>query len=138
MSLVDNYQARKSIVAWLKDNATIVATVNTEDDIEIREKDWQGEKFKYNNIRVTCSAAPTECDKTDIDAIISYFSESKSSKQAIESQGIIAKEFHRKDFTKEGIKMSAITVTNLPDAEQVSEGVWKADVIVSMIASEVV
>ena len=134
--MYDNYDVRVAIVSWLKSNTTITATLTDTD--EIRELDWQGEDFSYPNIRVTCSVTPTQCNITNVQATISYFSEKKSSKQAIQSQGIIAKQLHGKDFTSSSVKMSAIVVTDLPDATQVMEGVWKSDVNLTMRASEVV
>ena len=136
MSFVDNYQCRVSFITWLKVNATILATLTDTD--EIRELLWQGEDFSYPDIRVTCSMTPTQCAITDGSGIISYFSEQKSSKQTIQSQGIIAKQLHNFGFTSEGIKISAILVTSLPDAEQVQEGVWRADVNISFKAVEVI
>ena len=135
MTFADNYQCRKSLVAWLKANATILATLD--DSSEIREKDWQAEDYTYPNIRVTCAVSTTQCTITDGTAIISYYSEKKSSKQAIQSQGIIAKQLHNTGFTSESIKISSIRNLILPDAEQVLEGVWKADVQFSFQAVEV-
>ena len=131
--MYDNYDVRVALVAWLKANSTITATLT--DTNEIRELDWQGEDFSFPNIRVTYSVTPTQCNITDVTAVVSYFSERKSSKQAIQSQGIIAKQLHEDDFTANSIHMSAIVVTQLPDAVQVSEGVWKADVNLTMKAS---
>ena len=136
MGLVDNYDVRTSLVAWLLANATVTGTL--QDVTEIRERDWQGEDFSYPNIRVTCSLTPTECNYANIDAIISYYSEQKSSKQAIQSQGIIYKQLHENSFTSEGIKFSNVRVTFLPDATQEDNGVWKADVNISAVVSEVV
>ena len=134
MSFVDNYQLRIAWVAWLKDNSTVTDTLDDTD--EIRELDWQGEDFSYPNIRVTCAVVPGQCGITDATARISYFSEEKSSLQAIQSQGIIAKQVHNKDFTKSSVKVSGITVVDLPDAVE-EDGVWQADIMLSLSANEV-
>jgi len=132
--MLDNVDIRKALVSWLKANTTIVATLT--DPNEIRELDWQGEDYSYPNIRVTCSVSPTQCNITDVDATISCFSEQKSSYQSILMQGIIAKQLHNKDgFSSGVVNFSSIRVTNLPDATQFENGVWKADVILKMKAS---
>lgn len=131
--MLDNLEVRKSIVSWLLANSTVTSTLN--DINEIREMDWQGEKFTYPNIRVTSSVSPNECEFSDVDGTISFFSEEKSSRQSIKAQGIIAKQLHKKNFISEGVRMSAILITQLPDAVQVEEDIWKADVILSMKAS---
>ena len=137
MTLIDNYQLRTALVSMCKDIAVIPATLTDTD--EIRELDWMGEKFSYPNIRITCSiTALGQCAPYDAQATISYFSEQKSSKQAIQSQGIIAKSLHNVNKTYNSVKMTNIQVTSLPDAEQVAEGVWKADVPLSMKVNEVV
>mgnify|MGYP000023535303 FL=1 len=136
MTLVDNYQLRTAIVSMCKDIAAIPATLIDTD--EIRELDWMGEKFSYPNIRITCSiTALGQCAPYDAVATISYFSEQKSSKQAIQSQGIIAKQLHNVNKTYNSVKMTTIRVTSLPDAVQVAEDVWKADVPLSMKVNEV-
>jgi len=135
MSFVDNYQLRKSLVAWLKANSTVTDTLD--DVLEIREKDWSGEDYSYPNIRVTCAVSPGECNATSATATIIYYSEKKSSKQAIQSQGIIAKQIHEKDFTKESVKVFSLEVTDLPDAVQNDIGVWEANIELSLKANEV-
>lgn len=132
--MLDNVDIRTAIVAWLKSNATIVATLTDSD--EIRERDWSGEDFTYPNIRVTCSSIPNQCNYSDVTAIISYFSEQKSSKEAITGQGVIFKQMHNKYVENSSVKFSNMRVTSLPDAEQI-DGIWKADVNLSMRASEV-
>jgi len=134
MSFIDNYQLRKSFVAWLKANSTITDTLD--DVLEIRELDWFGEDFTYPNIRVTCAVVPGQCNATEGTVTISYFSEEKSSKQAIRSQGIVAKQLHEKDFTSLSVKVFSILVTDLPDAVE-TDGVWQADIVLSLRAVEV-
>lgn len=136
--MIDNVDIRSAIVAWLKANATILATLD--DTNEIREKDWSGEDFTYPNIRVTCSSIPNQCEYSDATAVVSYFSEEKSSKESITGQGVIAKQIHKKSadvvVATGTIRLNNIRVTALPDAVQ-ENGIWKADVNVSLRVSEV-
>lgn len=137
--MLDNNDIRSAIVAWLKGNAAIVAnlTAGGTGAVEIRELWWQGEDFLFPNIRVTCSSSiPTQCDYSDIDAIISYFSEEKSSKKSLVGQGVIAKQLHKKSVSQNSVSLVNMRVINLPDAVQ-EGGIWKADVILSMRVSEV-
>jgi len=136
--MLDNVDIRSAVVAWLKANTTITATLN--DANEIREKDWQGEDFTYPNIRVTCSSTPNQCEYSDVTAVISYFSEEKSSKESITGQGVVAKQIHKKSsdvvVDTGTIRLNNVRVTSLPDAIQESN-IWKADVNVSFRASDV-
>jgi hypothetical protein len=133
MLVLDNVDMRSSLVAWLKANSAIVATLK--DPLEIRELDWQGEKFTYPNIRVTCAGIFREC-WNDVNGTISYFSEQKSSKQALVAQGIIARQLHLNNFTQGNIRFFSAIVSSLPDAVQV-DGIWRADVILTTKASSV-
>lgn len=132
--MLDNVDIREAVVAWLKANATIVATLD--DPNEIRELSWQGEDFTYPNIRVTCASVPNQCDYSDVTATISSFSEEKSSKEVLTMQGVIAKQIHKKSVEQDAIKFDNIRVTSLPDSIQ-ENGIWKADVILSTRANEV-
>ena len=103
---------------------------------EIRELDWAGEDFSYPNIRVTASVNPGEC-LDDVTVRISYFSEQKSSKESIVGQGIIAKQYHDKPFTRSNVRFSPLHVSSIPDAIRVSDTVWRADVNLTMKASAI-
>jgi len=132
--MLDNVDIREAMMAWLKANASILATLT--DTNEIRELHWQGEDFVYPDIRVTSSSIPSDCGYSDVTMIISFYSEQKSSKQAITGQGVIAKQMHIKSVEKNSIKFDNMRVTSLPDAVQ-EGGIWKADVNISTRASEV-
>ena len=130
--MLDNVDVRTIWVAELKANVTVLSGTSS-GATEIRELDWQGETFVYPNIRVTSSITPGEC-LDDVTVRISYFSEQKSSKEAITGQGIIAKQYHQKPFTRSNIRFSPLLVSSIPDAVQVN-GVWRADVNLTMKAS---
>jgi len=136
--MLDNVDIRAAMMAWLKGNSTILAALSDTD--EIRELHWQGESFTYPDIRVTSSSIPNQCNYSDVTMIISFYSEEKSSKQAITGQGVIAKQMHEKSIEatvgSTTIKFENMRVTLLPDAIQ-EDGVWKANVNLSMRASEV-
>lgn len=133
--MLDNADVRIIWVAELKAN-TVVLSGTSSGATEIREKDWQGEDFSYPNIRVTASVRPGQC-LDDVDVIISYFSQQKSSKEAIVGQGIIAKQYHDKPFTRSNVRFAPLQVVSIPDAVQSDNGVWKADVILRMKASAI-
>jgi len=132
--MLDNVDIRAAMMAWLKSNTAILATLTDTD--EIRELHWQGEDFTYPDIRVTSSSVPNQCSYSDVTMVISYYSEQKSSKQAITGQGVIAKQMHNKSIEQGSVKFDNMRVTSLPDATQNGD-IWKADVNLSMKASEV-
>lgn len=133
--MLDNVDIRTAMVVWLKANAAILATLT--DTNEIREVNWSGEDFSYPNIRVTCSSTPNQCDYSDVQLTISYYSEQKSSKESLTGQGVIAKQMHKKSVDQGTVRFTNMRVTSLPDAQQIENNIWKADVIIATRASEV-
>ena len=125
--MITNNDAQAALVAWIKANATIMALLD--DPLEVREESWQGEKFSYPNIRVMCEITPADggCGPDTCFSIIYCHSEQKSSKQSQNIAGTIATELHESNFTKEGIRFSAVVVQRTPRAIQ-EIGIWQAEV----------
>jgi len=135
--MLDNNDIRAGIVGWIKGNNDIVSVLvsGSSSGLEVREAFYQGEDITYPNIRVTCSSIPNQCNYSDVTATIMCFSEQKSSKQSLILQGRVGKEMHNTPFTQSPLRYWAVRVTNLPDALQQDNGVWRADVILSMKVS---
>lgn len=130
--MLSNNDAQEAVVDYLKANATILALHDNFPD-EIREEFWQGEKFLYPNIRVACEITPASegCGPDECFARIIANSEEKSSQQSQNIAGTIANELHKKTFTQNGIRFSAIRVQRVFRAEQ-ENGIWRTNVNVLM------
>lgn len=124
MTITTNNDAQAALIDWLQANANVLA-LSSNYPVEIREESWQAEKFTYPNIRVMCEITDGECFD-DLYAVISCFSEQKSSKEAQNTAGIIANDLHNKVFTQNSIRFSALRTKTLRATNE--GGVWQADV----------
>ena len=122
--MITNNDAQAALIAWLKANSTITS-LDSNFPIEIREMDWQAEKFVYPNIRVMCEITGGQCYE-DLFSVISCFSEEKSSKEVQDIAGTIGNELHNKTFTQNSLRFSALTVKTIRAIQE--GGIWKADV----------
>jgi hypothetical protein len=131
-----NDQIQAAWVAYLKANATILAQLLDND--EIREDNWQGDKFTYPNIRVRVVSntpqAGRDCNLHDVVIGTLAFSEDASSQQADTIAGIIMTELHDKQFTSNGIAFGVRTTDLIPAVRQ-DERTWRSEAIMSIRAS---
>lgn len=125
--MLDNNTVQQAWIDNLQADADVLA-LSSNFPTEIREQDWQGEKFTYPNIRVMCEVTGGECID-DVFAIISCFSEQKSSKEAQNIAGTIALGWHNSSFTQNGVRISAVRTKTIRAVQE--GGVWKADVQVN-------
>lgn len=131
--MLGNVDVQEAFIDWMKANTTIIG-LHANFSLtypEIREIDWQGEKFVYPNIRVGCEITPAECGPDECFARILVFSEEKSSKQAESFAGTIAKQLHKKNFSQSGVRFSSVIVQRQLRAAQES-GVWRSELSVLM------
>lgn len=107
-------------------------------DEEIRENQWQGTTFSYPNIRVRMISlqplADKECDHVKFSVSFMVFSESDNSLQANKISGIINNELHGKQFISNSIAFS-MRLTNLIPAMRIDARTWRAECLMSGIAS---
>ena len=122
--MLDNNTVQAAWIDYLQGNAAVLA-LSSNFPVEIREQNYQGEKFVYPAIRVMCEITGGECID-DCFTIISCFSEQKSSKEAQNIAGTIAPGVHNKSFTQNGLRFSSIKAKTLRAVQE--NGVWKADV----------
>ena len=119
------------IVAYLKANTSVTALVPA---VEIRERQWVGDKFAYPNIRVYVGLIErlvSGCNRFSANAEITVFSEKDSSKEADTIAGVVAQQLDRHAFIRNGINFSRIEVMNITTA--VNEGgIWLAKLGVSI------
>ena len=129
--MLDNYDAQSSLLAYLKANSAIdtVLTNNGVSDVEVREKFWRGEDFSYPNVRIACSVTPAQadCGPDSVSVSIVVSSEEKSSKQSAVIAGVIAKQLHNHNFTKNNVRYSQVVVGNLPYPVQ-ENGIWQSEI----------
>ena len=123
--MLDNNTVQQAWIDHLQADASVLALSTGTFPTEIREQNYQGEKFVYPNIRVMCEVTGGECID-DAFTVLSCFSEQKSSKEAQAIAGTIATGLHNKSFTQNGIRISAIRAKTLRAVQE--NGVWKADV----------
>jgi hypothetical protein len=131
-----NDQVQSAWITRLKANTTILAELDNND--EIREDFWQGDKFTYPNIRVRIISntpqAGRDCNLHDIVISTMVFSEEPSSQQADRIAGIIMTELHDRQFTSNGIAFGVRTSDLIP-AVRTDERTWRSEAINSIRAS---
>jgi hypothetical protein len=131
-----NDQVQSAWITRLKANTTVLAELDDND--EIREDFWQGDKFTYPNIRVRVISntpqAGRDCNLHDIVISTMVFSEEPSSQQADRIAGIIMTELHDRQFTSNGIAFGVRTSDLIP-AVRTDERTWRSEAINSIRAS---
>lgn len=129
MTLIRNDEIQASLVARLKANTTIVALLNSSDDI--KEVQSQSREFNYPAVRVrlfsTVPVAKAGC-ANQVEVGILVFSEQGSSYEADRITGIIGNELHDSSFVSSSLAFH-LSVTNLIHAYRRDERTWQAEVI---------
>lgn len=102
---------QKDWIESLKSKPSITSLLNS-GAFEIREAEWQGDKFTYANIRVGVDFMPSieGCGPDDADVLIEVFSEEKSSKQGAHIASVIVPLYHKRPFTINGRRYSTVVV----------------------------
>jgi len=127
MTLVRADQVRAAIIASMKANATILATLTDTD--EIRESSWNGTEFSYPNYRVRINQIPKRDDcYQELEASIYCYSEKQSSQEAEEMAGTVANEYDDTAFTQSGIRFNSISVDIIPAIKETNLE-WRGEVI---------
>ena len=143
MIRIDEIQA--AIITKLLSNTVITAAlVDAYGDVvdeEIRENQWQGVEFAYPNIRIRMiSLQPLgddECQNVRISVSFMAFSESDNSLQSNKIAGIINNELNGKQFIASNIAFS-LRMTNLIPAIRIDAKTWRAECLMSGIASKLI
>ena len=128
MTLVRADQVRTAIIANMKANATILATLDDTD--EIRESSWKGTSFSYPNYRVRINRlTPYRDCYQNLEVSIYCHSEESSSQEAEEMAGIVANEYDGASFTQSGIRFNEIEVDIIPAIEE-NIVLWRSEIII--------
>lgn len=113
-------------IADLKSRPTVIALLPNGTGEEIRECEYQSDKFVYPNIRVGIDYMPSinGCGPDDADVTIEIFSEEKSTKQAVHIASVIQGLYNKIPFTApNGVKFSTVWVKKI-DKPQRSIYAW--------------
>lgn len=87
---------------------------------EVRESEWQGTDFIYPNIRVGLDFIPSinGCGPDAADVYLDIFAEDKSSKLASSIASTLYGLYHKKPFTRNGIRFSVVVVRKITKPER--------------------
>lgn len=107
---MENVQA--DWIASLKSKSEIYAFLSSGTNQEIRECEYQSDKFSYPNIRVGVDFKPSieGCGPDDADVYIEIFSDEKSSKKVLHIAGLVQTAYHKQPFTINGRRYSTVVV----------------------------
>ena len=102
-------------IADLKSKAQIIALLPDGTGEEIRECEYQSDKFSYPNIRVGLDYMPSinGCGPDNAEILIDVFSEEKSSKEATHIASIIQGLYHKRSFSRNGVKFNVVIVEKI-------------------------
>lgn len=101
---------QSSWIASLQSHPEITSLLPNGTGEEVREAEYQSDKFVYPNIRVGLDFKPNQCGPDDADVLIEVFSEQKSSKEATHLASIIYNLYHKKPFQAAGVKWNTVIV----------------------------
>lgn len=132
--MLRNDQIQAALVAYLKANATIVASLvgYESSSAEIREDQWKGTEFIYPNVRVRMISnnpidnSNDDCDIANVSVSFMVFTDYQSSLEADEIAGIISNILHKRQFTSNNLAFSLRT-TNLVPAVAVDVRTWRSE-----------
>ena len=132
-AFISNKLIKAALVARIKSKATITSLLATTS--EVRENQYQGTEFLYPSVRTRIiSNEPIGnpgCGQ-NVSLSIMSFSEQASSAQCEEIAGIIATEFHGKQFVSNSLAF-AVTVDNLIPAIRIDKRTWRSEVLMTAI-----
>jgi hypothetical protein len=99
--MISLVEVQSALIQWMKANLTISGLVPSTHGVEIREAEWQGDKFVYPNIRVhvlKLTPDTSNCSKSAIIGNVYVFSEQFSSLECNTIAGVILEQLHGKSF----------------------------------------
>lgn len=104
----------------LKSKPTVTSLLVNGGATEVREAEYQSDKFEYPNIRVGVDFMPSieGCGPDDADISIEVFSAEKSSKEAAHIASTVAPLYHKKAFSINGRRYSTVIVRKVPRPER--------------------
>lgn len=99
-------------IATLKSKFQIISLLPNQTGEEIREAEYQSDKWLYPNIRVGVDFMPSinGCGPDAADVILELFSEEKSSKQLAHLASTIVPIYHKIPFSINGRRYSTVVV----------------------------
>lgn len=105
---------QKDWIASLKSKTAITALLANGAE-EVRECEYQSDKFNYSNIRVGVDFLPAVqgCGPDDADVYIEVFSDEKSSKEARHIASLIQTAYHKVPFSINGRRYSTVVVKRI-------------------------
>ena len=145
MTMLRNDELQATIIAYLKSISVIYSLLITEDNptglLEIREDQWQGDNFRYPNIRVRMiSNSPfgdsDQCDASSFSASVMAYSEDASSQEADKIAGIISTSLNAKSFIQGSVSMFLRTTSLIP-AVRSDTLTWRSECLMQGIASKI-
>lgn len=118
-------------IAHLKSKTQITSLLPGGTGEEIREAEYQSDKWVYPCIRVGLDFIPSVegCGPDDATVYIEIFSEEKSSKEAAHIAAVIYQLYHKVPFEQSGVKFSTVVVRKIDRPER-SIYAWMAKVII--------
>lgn len=133
-------QVQALLISKLKSAPEITSLLS--DPLDIRELNWQGDRFQYPNIRLLISefkrqpGDTTGCDLFSIDAHIFIFSDDTSSHRMNDIGTEILQLLDRKSFSDADVKMQGIRCSQSgPEWVQEREN-WRSEVSLSALVSK--
>ncbi len=134
--MLRNDQIQAAWIAYLKTKSDILDELTDND--EIREDQYQSDKFTYPNIRVRIiDNIPQEgrdCNLHDIIISTMVFSEEASSQQADRIAGIIMDTLQDTQFVSNNITFGVRTTSLIP-AIRSDQRTWRSEAVMSIRAS---
>lgn len=102
---------QKDWIASLKSKTAITSLLANGAE-EVRECEYQSDKFDYPNVRVGVDFTPSieGCGPDDAEVYIEVFSDEKSSKKAQHIAGLIQTTYHKVPFSLNGRRYSTVVV----------------------------
>jgi hypothetical protein len=127
--MISNSIVQAAIISKLKGNSTIVATLNSSN--EIKESQWQGVDFLYPAVRVNIGTQSNDrrspyCNFGYLPFSIRVFSEQKSSLEADNIMGIINNELHGSWAVGTAMILNQIECIGLIGAIRIGEQLWQS------------
>lgn len=123
----DGETVQSAWISYLKSLPQVTALLINGGADEIRETQWQGDVFRYPNIRVQVDYMPSilNCGPDDIDVFIEIFSEQKSSKEVAHIAAVLTGLLRRVQFSQNGLKFPMVEIEKIEHPVR-DELAWKS------------
>jgi hypothetical protein len=116
-------------ITYLKAQVSITSLLDS--PLQIKEREFQGDSFKYPGIRVSVDLMPgeAECFPDRVTTYIDIFSEEKSSKQAAHIAGAVTTLLRSTDnFTQNGVKTFYTHIRKVVRPDRIESGAWQSHI----------